>query len=76
MSRFALKNVSLILMLVAFPLISIGTTGDRPVLWWLGVASLIAGALIPPIMRYLPDPDTTEEPGKHATDLGESRRVC
>ena len=76
MSRFAARNISLVLMLAAFPLISIGTTGDRPTMWWLGLASLGLGALIPPVMRYLPEEKKEEKPRKEATDLGDSCRVC
>lgn len=76
MSRFAARNLSLVLMLAAFPLISIGTTGGRPVLWWIGLASLAVGALIPPVMRYLPEEKKDKEPPPCATDLGDSSRVC
>ena len=76
MSRTAARNLSLLLMLAAFPLISVGTTGGRPLLWWLGLASLGIGALIPPVMRYLPKEEKAEEPRKRATDLGDSSRVC
>ena len=77
MSRFAARNVSLVLMLAAFPLISIGTTGDQPTVWWLGLASLALGALIPPAMRYLPEESGRKKaPRRSATDLGDSSRVC
>ena len=75
MSRFAAKNLSLLLMLAAFPLISVGSTGDQAIVWWLGLASLVIGALIPPIMRYLPEEEPEREPHE-ATDLGDSCRVC
>ena len=78
MSRFAARNISLLLMLAAFPLISIGTTSDRPLLWWIGLASLTVGALLPPVMRYLPEEKKQEnkERRRPATDLGDSCRVC
>jgi hypothetical protein len=84
MSRSVARNVSLLLMLAAFPLISVGTTGGRPAVWWLGLASLAAGALIPPAMRFVPQEEkreeTAEEKGakarQHPTDLGDSSRVC
>ena len=80
MSRIAARNISLVLMLAAFPLISIGTTGGRSIVWWLGLASLALGALIPPVMRFVPEKETEEkkdkEPRKEATDLGDSCRVC
>ena len=74
MSRFAARNLSLVLMLAAFPLISIGTaTGPAP-LWWLGLASLGVGALIPAVLRFLPAKDKPAR--RSATDLGDSCRVC
>lgn len=76
MSRFAARNLSFVLMLAAFPLISVGTTGGRPALWWIGLASLVIGALIPPVMRYLPAKDRKDEPRHRASDLGDSSRVC
>ena len=74
MTLFAARNLSLVLMLAAFPLISVGTTGDRPLLWWAGLLSLLAGAAIPPILRFVPVKEPPPKP--HATDLGESSRVC
>ena len=87
MSRSVARNLSLLLMLAAFPLVSVGTTGDRPIVWWLGLASLALGALIPPVMRFVPQEETKgtkketperkqAEARKHAPDLGDSSRVC
>ncbi len=75
MSRNAARNLSLLLMLAAFPLISVGTTNGRPVVWWIGLACLAVGALIPPAMRFLPEPAKPEPPPR-PTDLGDSCRVC
>lgn len=75
MSRFALRTVSLLLMLAAFPLISVGTTSHRSVVWWLGLAAFAVGAIIPPAMRYIPARQQ-QEPAHRATDLGDSGRVC
>ncbi len=79
MTLFVARNVSLVLMLIAFPLISLGTTGDQPALWWAGLAALVAGALIPPVLRFVPAKEEEEEEPprkKDATDLGDSCRVC
>lgn len=50
-NRFAYLSVSLVLLVAAFPLISIGTTTGPQVLWWLGLLALTCGALIPPGQR-------------------------
>ena len=75
MSHSAARSLSLLLMLAAFPLISIGTMGDRPLLWWLGLVVLALGAMIPPVLRYAPE-ERSEPKSREATDLGESCRVC
>ena len=52
MSRLASLSISL-LLLVALPLISIGTTRGPPILWRLGLLALGVGGLIPPVQRLL-----------------------
>ena len=51
MSRLAALSLSMVLLLAAFPLISIGTTQDQPLWWWLGLLSLLLGGVIPPLGR-------------------------
>lgn len=53
MSRQILLSIALLLMLAAFPLISFGTSRNRPALWWSGLAALGIGGLIPPVSRYV-----------------------
>jgi hypothetical protein len=53
MNETTLNGIALILLLIPFALISIGTTNDIEALWWAGVIMLIIGALIPPISRYV-----------------------
>lgn len=50
-NRFAYLSVSLVLLVAAFPLISIGTTSGPQFVWWLGMLALTCGALIPPLQR-------------------------
>ena len=69
-NRLAYLSVSLILLVVAFPLISAGTTeGPRP-LWWIGLLALVCGGLIPPLQRLLlgPPPTTTASDDAKPTD--------
>jgi hypothetical protein len=59
-----LLTLALLLMLAAFPVTSIGTMEDLPVVWWIGIALILAGALIGPVMRYaLPENGEAEENG-------------
>jgi hypothetical protein len=53
MSRLVALSVSLALLLAAFPLVSLGTTGGNPMLWWLGLGCLLIGGLIPPARRFM-----------------------
>lgn len=52
MSKTAALGIAFVLLLVAFPLISIGTWQGIAALWWLGLALLLIGGLLPPISRY------------------------
>lgn len=64
-NRLAYLSTSFLLFMAALPLISIGTTGGRPVLLWLGFAALCVGGLIPPVQRLFfapkPPPATTPD---------------
>ena len=51
-TRFATLSISLVLLLIAFPLISMGTTTGPDVLWWLGLAALALGGVLPPLRRF------------------------
>lgn len=55
--RDTLMALVLILLLLPFPLISIGATQDIPVFWWIGLAFLAIGGAIPVVLRFT----TTEE---------------
>lgn len=57
-NRIVYLSLSFLLMICAFPLISIGTTRGPEFLWWLGLAALLLGAMIPPAQRlFLPPSD-------------------
>jgi hypothetical protein len=42
-----------VLLFAAFPLISVGTIGDNSVVWWIGLASLVLGGLLPVWTRFM-----------------------
>ncbi len=52
-NRVAYLSLSFVLLLVSYPLISWGTTRGPELLWWLGLATLVLGAMIPPAQRLL-----------------------
>ena len=55
-NRLAYLTTSFVLFLLAYPLISIGTTGGPRVLLWIGLGALVLGALIPPLQRLVCGP--------------------
>jgi hypothetical protein len=46
------EALALLLLIVAFPLTSIGKMGNTQ-LWWIGLLSLIAGGVLPVATRYM-----------------------
>jgi len=56
-----LLATSLVLLLLALPLISWGTWSDVPALWWAGVIAALIGALIPPVARFVTDDEDEED---------------
>jgi hypothetical protein len=53
--------VALVLMLVGYPLIALGTDGDVTALWAAGLVAVGVGALIPPVARYVPVGGTDDD---------------
>lgn len=67
MNTMVLQGAALVLMLLALPLASLGTTSDAT---WANVAAigvLTVGGLIPPVLRYLGD-DEDDEPDADEPD--------
>jgi hypothetical protein len=68
MKPLTIQGIVLVLMLVALPLASLGTTTDQT---WLAPASLAVfglAALVPPAMRFVGDEDADEEESTEDTD--------
>lgn len=51
--KLTVETVAMILLIVAFPVISIGTTGDLPVVWWIGFAVFAIGSALPVWTRFM-----------------------
>ncbi|WP_372350118.1 hypothetical protein [Streptomyces sp. KL116D] len=58
------ETVSLVLLLIAFPVISTGATDDHRAVWWIGLAAFVLGGLLPVWTRYMDH--STDKP----TDMG------
>jgi hypothetical protein len=45
--------VAMLLLFIAFPVISFGTTGANAVVWWIGLLCLVAGGVLPIWTRFM-----------------------
>ena len=62
MSSLAVMGLSLALMILALPITAVAGQQESTVLYVLGLAVFAAGALIPPVTRYVgPGSDDAEE---------------
>jgi hypothetical protein len=63
------ETLALVLLIVAFPITSWGTTAGSYPVWWIGFISLIAGGLLPVMTRYMDHSgDTIRDVGKEFDD--------
>jgi hypothetical protein len=61
--------LSLLLLFAAFPITSFGTTGGNRPVWWIGLACLVAGGLLPVMTRYMDhSTDTIRDVGMEYDD--------
>jgi hypothetical protein len=51
--KLVAECVALVMLLVAFPVISIGTTTGSGLLWWTGLLVFVLGGVLPVGTRYL-----------------------
>jgi len=51
--KLRVEIVSMILLLVAFPVISIGADGGIAAVWWIGFVAFVVGGLLPIVTRYM-----------------------
>lgn len=47
------ESLALVLLLLAFPVISIGTTLGSGPLWWTGLLGVVVGGVLPVLTRYM-----------------------
>jgi hypothetical protein len=68
MSRSWVLGIAFLLLLAAFPLISLGTTRENDVLWLAGLAMIVLGMLVPPVARYAV-PEEDDDKGSAGGDV-------
>jgi len=51
--KLKMETLAFVLLLVAFPITSWGTTAANDLVWWIGLISLVAGGLVPVMTRYM-----------------------
>jgi hypothetical protein len=71
MNRLVVESWALLLLFAAFPLISLGTTGGTALVWWLGLISLVIGALLPIMTRFVGRKDVADKPGDAGMEFDE-----
>jgi len=71
MNKLVVESWALVLLLAAFPLTSIGSSGGAAPVWWLGFASLIVGSLLPVLTRFADRKNVPDEPGDIGMEFDE-----
>jgi hypothetical protein len=61
--------LAMLLLFAAFPITSWGTTGGNPLVWWIGLLSVVAGGMLPVMTRYMDhSTDTIRDVGPEYDD--------
>jgi hypothetical protein len=61
--------LAMLLLFAAFPITSFGTTGGNRLVWLIGLASLVAGGVLPIMTRYMDhSTDTIRDTGMEYDD--------
>lgn len=72
MEKQTVLNITFIILLIPFFLISIGMESDSTLLWWSGLILLGIGAVIPTITRFVyEDPEEEENQENSKKQRGE-----
>lgn len=51
--KLRFETLAFVLLIVAFPVISAGTTHDHTAVWWIGLAAFLLGGGLPVWTRYM-----------------------
>ncbi len=53
MDKLTAETIALVLLLAAFPLTSIGSTGGPMVMTWIGLVCVVLGGALPIVTRFM-----------------------
>lgn len=67
--KLGLETLSLILLLIAFPIISVGATHGITWLWWIGLVAIVVAGLLPIWTRFMDH--STDKPRDIGMELDE-----
>lgn len=67
--KLSLETLSLVLLLIAFPIISTGATHSITWLWWVGLVAIVVAGLLPIWTRFMDH--STDKPRDIGMDLDE-----
>jgi hypothetical protein len=62
MNKLVVEIWALVLLFVAFPLISLGTTGGNALVWWIGLIVLFVGSVLPVLTRFVSPTNIPDKP--------------
>jgi hypothetical protein len=51
--KLSSESLALVLLLVAFPVISIGATRGNSLVWWIGFVAFVVGGVLPVLTRFM-----------------------
>ncbi|MFI6483575.1 hypothetical protein ACIBH1_36985 [Nonomuraea sp. NPDC050663] len=51
--KLKIETIAFVLLLLAFPIISVGTTQGSAPVWWAGMVALLLGGVLPIWTRYM-----------------------
>lgn len=52
-SKLKVETLAFVLLLIAFPIISVGTTRGSGPVWWIGLLAVVLGGVLPVLTRYM-----------------------
>lgn len=51
--KLQVETLAFVLLIAAFPIISVGATFGVRAVWWTGLLAVVAGGVLPVVTRYM-----------------------